>query len=57
LNPEDCVEFFFNLRTPSGRTMALGFTQPVTEMRTRNIAGGKERPARDNVTAICYPVF
>jgi hypothetical protein len=25
----------FNLPNPSGRTIALGFTQPVTEMSTR----------------------
>jgi hypothetical protein len=28
---------FFNLPNPSSRTMALGSTQPVTEMSTRNI--------------------
>jgi hypothetical protein len=35
--------------------MALGSTQPVTEMSTRNLPGGKGRPARkaDNLTAIC----
>jgi hypothetical protein len=35
--------------------MALGSTQPITEMDTRNIPGGKGRPARkaDNITAIC----
>jgi hypothetical protein len=34
--------------------MALGSTQPLTEMSTRNIPGGKERPAckADNLTAI-----
>jgi hypothetical protein len=39
--------------------MALGSTQPLTEMSTRNILGGKERPARraDNLTAIYEPVF
>jgi hypothetical protein len=26
--------------TPSGRTMALGSTQPLTEMSTRNISWG-----------------
>jgi hypothetical protein len=26
-----------NLPNPSGRTMALGSTQPVTEMSTRNL--------------------
>jgi hypothetical protein len=35
--------------------MALVLIQPLTEMSTRNIPGGKERPARktDNLTAIC----
>jgi hypothetical protein len=32
---------FFNLPNPSSRTMALGLTQPLTEMSTRNIPGGK----------------
>jgi hypothetical protein len=35
--------------------MALGSTQPLTEMSTRNIPGSKGRSARkaDNLTAIC----
>jgi hypothetical protein len=38
--------------------MALGSTQPLTEMSTRKIPGGKGRPARkaDNLTAICEPI-
>jgi hypothetical protein len=46
---------FSNLPNPSGRTMALGSTQPLTEMSTRNLSGGKVRPARraDNLAAIC----
>jgi hypothetical protein len=38
--------------------MALVSTQPLTEMSTRNLPGGKERPARkaDNFTAICEPI-
>jgi hypothetical protein len=38
--------------------MALGPTQPLTEMSTRNLPGGKGRPARtaDNLTAICEPI-
>jgi hypothetical protein len=37
--------------------MALGSTQPLTEMSTRNIPVGEGRPARkaDNLTAICEP--
>jgi hypothetical protein len=29
--------------------MALGSTQPLTEMSTRNLPGGKGRPAREAV--------
>jgi hypothetical protein len=38
--------------------MALGSTQPLTEMYTRNLLGGKGMPARkaDNPTAICKPI-
>jgi hypothetical protein len=31
---------FINLPNPSGRTMALGSTRPLTEMSTRNLPGG-----------------
>jgi hypothetical protein len=35
--------------------MALGLTQPLTEMSTRNLPGGKGLPARRavNLTVIC----
>jgi hypothetical protein len=38
--------------------MAMGSTQPLTEMSTRNIPGGEGRPAlkADNLTAICEPI-
>jgi hypothetical protein len=38
--------------------MALVSTQPLTEMSTRNLPGGKGRQARkaDNLTAICEPI-
>jgi hypothetical protein len=49
--------FFFNLPNPSSRTMALGSTQPLTEMSTRNLPRGKGRPARKaDLTAICEPI-
>jgi hypothetical protein len=32
--------FFFNLPNPSSRTMAVGSTQPLTEMSTKNLPGG-----------------
>jgi hypothetical protein len=46
----DEVDFF-------SRTMALGSTQPLREMSTRNLPGGKKRPARraNNLDAICEP--
>jgi hypothetical protein len=31
---------FFNLPNPSGRSMALGLTQSLTEMSTRNLPDG-----------------
>jgi hypothetical protein len=46
---------FFNLPNPSSRTVALGFTQLLAEMCTRNRPGDKERAERKAVsrTAIC----
>jgi hypothetical protein len=48
---------FLKLPNHSSRTMALGSTQPLTEMSTRNFPGGKKRPARraDNLAAIYEP--
>jgi hypothetical protein len=53
----DEVIGFFNWSNPSSRTMALVSTQLLTEMSTRDLSGGKGRPARkaDNLTAICEP--
>jgi hypothetical protein len=47
----------FNLSNPSSHIMALGSTQPLTEMSTRNLPGGKKRPAHraDNLATICEP--
>jgi hypothetical protein len=38
--------------------MAQGTTQPLKEMSTRDLPGGKGRPVRkaDNFTAICEPI-
>jgi hypothetical protein len=46
---------FFSLPNPSSLSMALGMTQPLTKMSTRNRPGCKKRPAHraDNLTAIC----
>jgi hypothetical protein len=43
----------FNLFNLSSRIMALGSTQRLAEMSTRNLPGAKERPGRkaDNLTA------
>jgi hypothetical protein len=55
--PDEIIGFF-NRPYPSSRTMALGSTQPLTEMSTKNLLGGKRRPAlgADNLTAICEPI-
>jgi hypothetical protein len=48
--PDEVITF-------SSCTLALGSTQPLKEMSTRNLPGGKGWPARkaDNLTAICEP--
>jgi hypothetical protein len=54
--PDEVIRFF-NSPNHSNRTMALGSTQPLTEMSTRNLPGGKGRPARGvDLTAICEPI-
>jgi hypothetical protein len=47
----------FTLPSSSSRTVALGSTQPLTEMITRNLPVGKKRPASraDNLAATCEP--
>jgi hypothetical protein len=55
LIPEGVIEIF-HWHNPSCHTMALGSTQPLTEMSTRNISWGKRRPVRmaDNLaTFMC----
>jgi hypothetical protein len=49
---------YYYLSNPSSRAVVQGSTQPLTEMSTRNVPGGKGRPARkaDNLTAICEPI-
>jgi hypothetical protein len=49
----DEVDFF----SFSSCTMALGLTQPLTEMSTRNLPGGKKWPAlrADKLAAMCDP--
>jgi hypothetical protein len=52
--------FFFNgyTRNFSSRITALGSTEPLTEMNTRNLPGGKGRPApkADSLTTVCEPI-
>jgi hypothetical protein len=49
--------FSFNLPNPFSRTMALGSTQSLTKMSTRNLPGGKRRPARmADLIAMCEPI-
>jgi hypothetical protein len=49
---------FFNWPNPSSCTMALGSTQPLTEMSTRNLTGGKGRRAckADSLTTLWEPI-
>jgi hypothetical protein len=56
-NPQSSI-FPLKISTPSSCTMALGSTQPLTEMSTRNLPGGKGWPAcgSDNLTFICEPI-
>jgi hypothetical protein len=58
--PDEVILFFFFISpNPSSRTMALRSIQPLTEMSTTNIPGGKWRPARKagNFTVICEPIM
>jgi ABC-type tungstate transport system substrate-binding protein len=45
---------FFNVSDPLSHAMFLGFTQVVTKIGTRDLLGGKGRPASEtDLTAIC----
>ena len=46
----DCVTGIFHWHNPSGSTMALGSTQPLTEMSTRNTSCGVKAAGADNRT-------
>jgi hypothetical protein len=56
--PMRSLDFFSNLLNPSSGTMALDSIEPLTEMGTRNILGGKGRAARraDKLAAIYEPI-
>jgi hypothetical protein len=53
--PDGVIEFF-HWHHPSGSTMALGSTQPLTEMSTRNIPWGWRRPVR-RACHLHVPIF
>jgi hypothetical protein len=50
------LDFSIDLNLPV--TLALGWTQPVTEMSARNLPGVKGWPVHkaDSLTAICDPI-
>ena len=56
--PDGTIEIF-NCLNPSGRTVALGSTQPATEMSTRNVLRGLRRPVRraDNPSTFICRLF
>jgi hypothetical protein len=55
------IIWLFNWDIPSGRTVILGFTQPLPEIRVENlpwgVEGGRLDCMADNLTAICEPIF
>jgi hypothetical protein len=54
----DEVIGFFNWSNPFSRTMALGSTQPLIEMSTRNLPGNKGwLTMADKLTAISEPIL
>jgi hypothetical protein len=57
LIPDEVIAFFSWFKL-SRCIMALGSTQPLTKISTRNLPEGKGRPTRkaDNITAICEPI-
>jgi hypothetical protein len=48
--------FFFNWPNPSSCTMALGLTQPLTQMSTRNLPGGVKGGRRVRLTTLLQSV-
>jgi hypothetical protein len=53
------MRWIFSIELILPAELSLGSTQPLTEMSTKNLTGGKGRPARraDNLTAICEPII
>jgi len=61
-DPSWCHWNFLLTQNPSDRTVALGSTQPLTEMSTRSIFWGLRRPVHkaDNLTTIlrrCHEIW
>jgi hypothetical protein len=56
-SPDEVIGFF-NRINPYSCIMALGSTQLLTEMSTRNLSGGRGQPGRkaENLAAICEPI-
>jgi hypothetical protein len=56
-NPDEVIGFF-NSPNPSSHIVPMVPTQPLLEMSTRDLPGGKGRPARkaDTLTAIWEPI-
>jgi hypothetical protein len=56
--PDEIIGFI-DLPNPSSRNMALEFTQPLPQMSTSNLSGGKASRARKsaNLNAIFKPIF
>ena len=56
--PNDVIGIF-HWQNPSSRTMALGSTQPLTEIGTENISWGWRRPVcrADNLSPSCANCF
>jgi hypothetical protein len=49
-SPDEVIVFFFSLHNPSGLSMVLRLTQPLTEMSTRKCFWGVERGRRLRLT-------